>query len=90
MSKLSYLRTYKEKKDLIKKSFYMFDLDSFEGRLSLLKSLPLLDQEIIKQAYEHVFPEYDTTDLDIKRAKAELRGVILNLLKEDEQLTGGI
>lgn len=82
MNSLEFLRTYAPKKELIRKSFYMFDLNTFDGRLSLLKALPILDQEIVKQAYAHIFPNYDTEELDPKRARAEIRGVLVQLLKE--------
>jgi hypothetical protein len=66
-SALNFLRTYVLKEgEPLKKSFYMFDLSTFEGRLSLLHSLQLLDIEILKQAFEYVFPEYDSTELDLK------------------------
>lgn len=85
---LSLLRTYVlPDGPRIQKSFYMFDLSTFEGRLSLLHSLQLLDIEILKQAFEYVFPQYDSTELDLKRARAELRGFLLSTLREELEQT---
>ena len=88
MSALSILRTYVVRDgEPLKKSFYMFDLEVFEGKQSLLHALQLLDIEIVKQAFEHIFPNYDTTNLDLKRARAEIRGFLINSLRKDLEET---
>ena len=82
------LRLYVSKPDIIKKSVYTFDLESEEGAQSFLNLVPVLDIDILKQAFEHIFPQYDTTNLDLKRARAEIRGYILNMLKSFEVSLG--
>lgn len=76
--KVSYLT------DIVKKSFYEFDLNSVDGITSFLTVLPITSDELLMQACSEVFPGYNTDEFDVKLARLELRGYFLDFLRQQE------
>lgn len=67
--------------DIVKKSFYEFDLQSIEGITSFLTVLPITSDELLMQACSDVFPGYIIDNFDVKLARLELRGYFLDYLQ---------
>ena len=66
--------------NMVRKSLYDFDLESEEGVNKLLELLIILDEDIVKEVYQEVFPGYPKEDLDVGMARKELRGYFMDYL----------
>ncbi len=64
----------------IVKSLYDFDLDSKDGILKLLESLPIMDREILFDISEKIWPGYIATDKDPDLVRYEIKGYLLDYL----------
>lgn len=71
--------------DLVKKSFYEFDLNTLEGITSFLTVLPITSDELLMQACQEVFPGYIVDQFDVKLARLELRGYFLDYLRTHQE-----
>jgi len=68
--------------EMLRKSFFDFDLISEEGLQKLLNLLPVLDYEIVKDVVESMWPAYPTDGLNPATTRMELKGFILDYLNE--------
>lgn len=71
--------------DIVKKSFYEFDLNTMEGITSFLTVLPITSDELLMQACQEVFPGYIVEQFDVKLARLELRGYFLDYLRTHQE-----
>ena|ERR1041385_8606449 len=70
--------------DLLRKSMYDFDLEAAEGIEKLMTLLPIMDPEILKDIMTEIWPGYPT-ELDARRHRAEIKGVLRDYLETNEK-----
>lgn len=63
-----------------RKSFFDFDFSSAEGVISFLFLLPIVSDDMLKQAAAEVWPGSVTDPFDAKRTRMELSGFFTDLL----------
>lgn len=62
------------------KSFYNFDFSTPESVVSFVALLPILDDEVIKQASAEIWPGSVDDKFNLRRARMELRGYLMDTL----------
>lgn len=65
------------------KALYHFDLNDIEGIYRILELLPVLDDEVVRDVYSVVFPNYPVDDdehFNLRMARIELRGFFMDYL----------
>lgn len=66
--------------EIIKKSFYGYDVTTSDGMMKILDALPIMDIEYVQQIALEVWPDTQAEDNDPELLRAELRGYILDQL----------
>lgn len=70
-----------EAEDVIK-SLYDFDLTSDEGVNKLMELLPIMDPDILSDVMEEIWPGYVVDDLPPDLMRAEIKGYLMDYLRE--------
>lgn len=69
--------------ELLSKSIYHFDLNDIDGIYRILELLPVLDDQVVRDVYSTVFPNYPVDDdehFNLRMARLELRGFFMDYL----------
>lgn len=62
------------------KSFYNFDFSTPEGVVSFIALLPILDDEIVKQASAEIWPGSVDENFNLRRARMEVRSYLMDCM----------
>ena len=66
--------------EIIKKSFYGYDVTTPDGMMKILNALPIMDIEFVQQLALEIWPDAQADDADPEMVRAEVRGYLLDQL----------
>ncbi len=74
--------------DSISKALYHFNFDEIDGIERVVELLPVLDDQIVRDIYSTVFPNYPSNDdehFNLRMARLELRGFFIDYMVTNGQ-----
>jgi hypothetical protein len=66
--------------DIMKKSFYGYDVSTPDGMMKILDALPIMDVDYVKQLALEIWPDAQAEDSDPDLLRSEVRGYLLDQL----------